>query len=142
LQERRDILNDNTSVEDIPSEKPEEINKFNPIDISNLISNRNVSMILMCSYKKPISVHQISELYNIPIAVCYRKVNELEKLGFIRCTDKVLTRKGKRVRLYQSQIVYAHFFYEKGKFRARVQLSSGIVDDYGGSWSYMNKIPE
>ena len=135
-------MKDNASIQDTPSAESGEIHNFNPIDISNLISNRYVSLILMCSYKKPISVHQISRLYNIPIAVCYRKVNELEKLGFLRCTDKVLNRKGKRVRLYQSQIVYAHFFYEKGKFRARVQLSSGIVDDYGGNWSYMDKIPE
>ena len=113
------------------------IERFSPVDISNLISNKYASRILMCTYKKPISVHQISKVFNIPIAVCYRKVNELERLGFLRCTDRILNRKGKRVSLYQSQIVYAHFFYEKGKFRARVQLSSGIVDDYGGSWSIM-----
>lgn len=118
------------------------IEKFNPIDISNLISNRYASRILMGTYKKPISVHQISKVLDIPIAVCYRKVNELERLGFLRCTDRILNRKGKRVKLYQSQIVYAHFFYEKGKFRARVQLSSGIVDDYGGSWSMMEKSKE
>jgi hypothetical protein len=120
-----------------PTQKSKENETFNPVDISNLITNKYASKILMSTYKKPISVHQISTLLNIPIAVCYRKVNELERLGFLRCTDRILNRKGKRVKLYQSQIVYAHFFFEKGKFRARVQLSSGDVDDYGGSWSIL-----
>ena len=90
-----------------------DIESYNPMDISNLISSKYASRILMCTYKKPLSVHQISKVFNIPIAVCYRKVNELEKLGFLRCTDRILNRKGKRVKLYQSQIVYAHFFFER-----------------------------
>ena len=108
---------------------------YNPVKISNLISDKYVSKILMSTFKRPKSVQSISACYGIPIAVCYRKVRQLEKLGFLRCTGDKLNGNGKRVKLYQSQIVNAHFFLEKGKFRARVQLSSGIVDDFGGSWS-------
>jgi hypothetical protein len=108
---------------------------YNPVKISNLISDKYVSKILMSTFKKPKSVQNISATYNIPIAVCYRKVRQLEDLGFLRCTGTRLNGNGKRIKLFQSQIVNAHFFLEKGKFRARVQLSSGIVDDFGGSWS-------
>ncbi len=112
---------------------------YNPIRISNLISDKYVSKILMSTYKKPKSVQNISASFGIPIAVCYRKVRQLESLGFLRCIGDRLNGNGKRVKLYQSQIVNAHFFLEKGQFRARVQLSSGTVDDFGGSWSLLDE---
>jgi len=110
-----------------------------PIEISSLISDKYVSKILLCTFKKPKSVQKISATYGIPIAVCYRRVRQLEDLGFIRCIGTRLNGNGKRVSLYQSQIVNAHFFLEKGKFRARVQLSSGVVDDFGGTWSLVEE---
>ncbi len=124
----------------ISSESKKEL-EYNPVKISNLISDKYVSKILMSTYKLPKSVQSISACYGIPIAVCYRKVRQLEKLGFLRCIGDKLNGNGKRVKLYQSQIVNAHFFLEKGKFRARVQLSSGIVDDFGGSWSLQDESP-
>jgi hypothetical protein len=114
---------------------------YNPVKISNLISDKYVSKILMSTFKVPKSVQAISATYNIPIAVCYRKVRQLEDLGFLRCTGTKLNGNGKRIKLFQSQIVNAHFFLERGKFRARVQLSSGIIDDFGGSWSIIDENP-
>lgn len=111
----------------------------NPIEISSLISDKYVSKILLSTFRKPKSVQKISATYGIPIAVCYRRVRQLEDLGFMRCIGTKLNGNGKRVKLYQSQIVNAHFFMEKGKFRARVQLSSGVVDDFGGTWSLVEE---
>lgn len=112
---------------------------YNPVKISNLISDKYVSKILMSTFKIPKSVQAISTAYDIPIAVCYRKVRQLEDLGFLRCTGTKLNGNGKRIKLFQSQIINAHFFLERGKFRARVQLASGIVDDFGGSWSMLDE---
>ncbi len=111
----------------------------NPIEISNFVSDRHVSKILMSTHKKPKSVQDISGAYGIPIAVCYRKVRELEKLGFLSCDGTKLNGNGKSVKLFKSQIINAYFFLEKGKFRARVQLSSGTVDDFGGVWSLVEE---
>jgi hypothetical protein len=124
-----------TTKENSTSTDTVEIGDYNPMDISSLISEKNASKILMSTYKVPKTAQEISSAHDIPIAVCYRKMRQLEKLGLLRCMGSKLTREGKRVRLYQSQILYAHFFMEKGKFRATVQLTSGVVDDFGGSWS-------
>lgn len=109
-----------------------------PVSILNLMSNKQVSKILVSTYKVPKSVQALSKINDIPIAACYRKVRALEELGFLMCVDSRLNENGKRVKYYQCQIINAHFFLEKGKFRARVQLSSGIIDDYGGAWSMFN----
>jgi hypothetical protein len=106
-----------------------------PISILNLISNRQISKILMSTFKVPKSVQTLSRINDIPIAACYRKVRLLEDLGFLRCVETRLNQNGKRVKYFQCQIINAHFFLEKGKFRARIQLSSGTVDDYEGNMS-------
>jgi hypothetical protein len=120
----------------------EEVDIYNPVKISNLISDKYVSKILMSTFKIPKSVQKISSTFDIPIAVCYRKVRQLEDLGFLRCTGTKLNGNGKRIKLFQSQIINAHFFMERGKFRARVQLSSGVIDDFGGSWSLLDENPQ
>jgi hypothetical protein len=111
---------------------------YDPVSISNLITDKYALEILMYTYKKPKSIQNISSTFRIPIAVCYRRVRKLERLGFLRCVDKKLNGNGKWAKLYQSQVLNAYFFLEKGKFRARVQLSSGKVDDFGGSWSLVD----
>jgi hypothetical protein len=113
-------------------------NMYDPVEVSNLITDKYALEILMYTYKKPKSIQNISSAFGIPIAMCYRRVRQLEKLGFLRCVGKKLNGSRKWHKLYQSQIVNAHFFLEKGKFRVRVQLSSGIVDDFGGSWSLVD----
>lgn len=128
-----------TEMKKESTEAEDKDTSYNPLSISNLISDKYVSKILMSTYRKPKSVQLISATYGIPIAVCYRKVRQLEKLGFLRCVGDKLNGNAKRVKLYQSQIVNAHFFMEKGQFRARVQLASGIIDDFGGSWSLMDE---
>ena len=107
------------------------LENHSPVSILNLISNRQVSKILISTYRVPKSVQALSNINDISIAACYRKVHLLEDLGFLRCVESKLNHNGKRVKFYQCQIQNAHFFLEKGKFRARVQLSSGIVEVYG-----------
>ena len=108
------------------------IRDVNPVEVTNFMTDKYVSRILLGTYKRPRSIQYLSESYNIPIAVCYRRVHDLERAGFITCTGNALNQKGKRVKLFQSLVRSAHFFYEQGQFRARVQLSSGHIDDCGG----------
>jgi hypothetical protein len=120
------------------SKNPKGSNNHSPITILNLISNRQISTLLASTYRIPKSVQTLSKIHEIPIAACYRKVKLLEDLGFLRCVELRLNQNAKRVKYYQCQIKNAHFFLEKGMFRARVQLSSGFVEDFGGKTSIVN----
>jgi hypothetical protein len=76
-----------------------------PVTILNLISNKQVSKILVSTFKVPKSVQTLSRVNDIPIAACYRKVRLLEKLGFLGCVESRLNQNGKRVKYYQCQII-------------------------------------
>lgn len=58
----------------------------------------------------------------------------LESAGLIICVDRILSQKGKRLNLYQSQLKNAYIFFGSGKLRVRFQLATGVVEDFGGEW--------
>ncbi len=84
--------------------------------------------ILVATFKKAKSAIDLSREYGIP------RIHALERAGLIRCTERALTQKGKRISLYMSQLKNAYIFFENGRLRVRFQLATGITRDFGGDW--------
>ena len=103
-----------------------------PLEITNLVTDKYVSKILLTVHKKPKCAQDISKKCDIPIAACYRRINALESLGFLRCIESRLNQKGKRVKFYLSQIQQMHLFMENGRFKMKIKLSNG-------DWMYYNE---
>ncbi len=101
-------------------------------EASQLITDKYSVRILVGTAKKPKSAIELTERYGIPIAACYRKIKELETAGLLRCVERRLTRKGKRVSMYISQLKTAYLFFENGKLRMRFHLTNGAINDFGG----------
>lgn len=115
---------------------------MNPLEASQLLTDEYSAKILLGTYKRKISAQEISARYGIPIAACYRKIRILEEAGLIECVDRVLTQKGKRKNLYTSRLKNAYIFFENGRLRARFQLVSGVIKDFGGDWNGADIIKE
>jgi predicted transcriptional regulator len=109
-------------------------------EASQLITDKYTVKILVGTTKKPKSAIELSEKFGIPIAACYRKIRELEKVGLLRCVERRLTRKGKRVSMYISQLKTAYLFFENGKLRMRFHLTNGVINDFGGELSGVDMI--
>ena len=108
------------------------------LEATQLITDEYAVKILVATFKKPRSAQDLSRLYDIPIAACYRRIHSLEKAGLIMSVDRVLTRKGKRMHIYQSQLRNAYIFFERGKVRVRFQMATGVTNDFGGEWKVMD----
>jgi ribosomal protein S25 len=121
------------TVEDNPQTPNERL--MTPLEASQLLTDEYSAKILLATYKRRISAQEISQRYGIPIAACYRKIRILEEAGLIQCVDRILTQKGKRKNLYTSCLRNAYIFFENGKLRARFQLATGAVRDFGGDWN-------
>ncbi len=115
---------------------------MNPLQASQLLTDEYSAKILLATYKRKISAQEISARYGIPIAACYRKIRVLEEAGLIECVDRVLTQKGKRKNLYTSRLRNAYIFFESGRLRARFQLITGVVKDFGGDWTGVDVLEE
>jgi len=116
--------------------------EMNPLQASQLLTDEYSAKILLATYKRRISAQEISHRYGIPIAACYRKIRALEEAGLIVCVDRILTQKGKRKNLYTSCLKNAYIFFENGRLRARFQLATGAVRDFGGDWNGLDLLKQ
>ena len=110
------------------------------LNASKLLTDEYVMKILAATFKEPKSAQELSLRFKIPIAVCYRKIHELEAVGLLECVDRVLTREGKRVRLYQSQVINAYMFFQKGKLRVKLELSSFPTREIDTTWNALESL--
>ena len=103
-------------------------------ELSNLITDEDTMKILIAAFKKPRTAKELSRLYDIPIGACYRKIHALEKAGLMRRISRIMTRRGKRINIYQSQLEDAILFLDTGRVRLRFQLVPSTAHYLGGEW--------
>ena len=99
-------------------------------EMAKLLTDEYATKIVIGTLKQPKSAIQLSRELGIPIAACYRRIKHLERAGLLKCVNKVLTKKGKRVALYSSQLKNAHIFFEDGKVMVKVEFLNGITKDF------------
>lgn len=107
---------------------------MDPLEASRLVTDEYSAKILVATFRRPRSAIDMSREYGIPIAACYRRIHALEEAGLLRCVERALTQKGKRISLYSSQLKNAYIFFEGGRLRVRFQLANGQTQDFGGDW--------
>ncbi|UCE38254.1 MAG: winged helix-turn-helix transcriptional regulator [Thermoplasmata archaeon] len=100
--------------------------KMDPFKASSFISDKYAGKILAATYNSPKSAKQLSKKYNIPIAACYRRIRELEKLGLLVCAGIIYDSRGKGTKLYQSQLNGAYVYLLEERLKVHFKLASGI----------------
>ena len=74
-------------------------------------------------------------MFDIPLVSCYRKINELEEAGLLKCVEKPLKANGKRVRKYKSQLIKVVLTFERGKLRIALDVSWRRTQHFEASWT-------
>ncbi|MEM3851560.1 MAG: winged helix-turn-helix domain-containing protein [Methanomassiliicoccales archaeon] len=97
---------------------------------SQLLTDEYAAKILTAIMKAPMSAQQLSEMLGIPIAACYRRIKLLEHHGLIVCKERKLSQQGKRINYYVSMVKNAYIFFEDGKLRVRLELTSGVNREF------------
>jgi predicted ArsR family transcriptional regulator len=100
------------------------------LETSRLLTDEYSAKIILATMGKPKSAFDLSEKLGIPIAACYRKIRLLESSGLIFCSERRLTRAGKRISMFQSKVRNAQIVFEKGKIKAKLEMIDGTTEDY------------
>jgi predicted transcriptional regulator len=101
-----------------------------PFIYSQLLTDEYAARILTAIMKVPKSAQELSAVYGIPIAACYRRIKLLEKYGLIECRERRLSQQGKRINYYISVVRNAYIFFEDGRLRVRLDLVSGVSREF------------
>jgi len=110
------------------------IDRVDLLRTSQLLTDEYSVKILVATIRVPKSAQDISDAYNIPIAACYRRIRDLEQEGLLVCTERRLSRQGKRVSYYISMLKSAYVYFENGHLRVKFELKTGGADQYGTDW--------
>ncbi len=84
--------------------------------------------IIGATLHRPLDAITMSNMLGIPIAVCYRRIRELEKLGLIEKVGRKLTKKGKWINLYKAKIKDAEIRMENGKIFLKLKFRYGMEE--------------
>jgi len=88
--------------------------------------------ILAYAATRCVSAQELSEKLDIPIAVCYRRIKEMEAVGLIKVVERYLNRKGKRVNIYKSMVKRAKIEFRDGCWMADLEMMGGSQYQWDG----------
>jgi hypothetical protein len=88
--------------------------------IPHYIGDEYASRILRATYGRPMSVQQISSQCDIPIAVAYRRIGEMERLCLVRCVRTEEVYRGKKVKFYSCAVRVLRYAFERGDFSIQI----------------------
>jgi len=89
-------------------------------EMSRLMADDYAGKIMSATYGKAMSIQQISRACEIPIAVAYRRVGKMEKVGLEKCVREEEAYRGKKVRYYMCAVDALHLSFIKGRFTVQV----------------------
>jgi len=56
---------------------------------------------ILCAARTPTSAQDLADELGVPIATCYRRIEELESVGLLRCEGRQLSDEGRRTNVYR-----------------------------------------
>jgi len=110
-----------------------------PREVARLLADEYSVKILSATFNAPRSVNYLSMKFDIPIAGCYRRIRNLEKLGLLAPVDKVFTKFGKWVWVYRSNLKYVNLVLQDGEMKVFFQLTDRDGSEHSGTWSILEQ---
>ena len=100
------------------------------IDATNLLMDQDIEKILIGTYQGSKSAQELSEVYGIPIATCFKKIRQLSNMGLLNVSESVYTSSNKKVDYYSANLENAYVFYDSGKLKVRFKVVLQMANDF------------
>jgi hypothetical protein len=105
------------------------VSEMQYLEHQGLLKEEYSAKILLATMRKPRAAFELSDKFGIPIAVCFRRIKQLEDSGLIVCAERRLTQEGKRVSLFKSNVDNAEVVLERNEVRAQVEIFDGSIQE-------------
>jgi hypothetical protein len=100
------------------------------INATELLMDIDMEKILLGTYQKSKCAQELSEMYGIPIATCFKKINVLKKKGMLNVTETVRSAEGKKMEFYTANLDNAYVFYDSGRVKVRFTVVLQMAEDF------------
>ena len=96
------------------------------MDMKELLTDDETEKILKATYHMARNPVEISEIYGIPIARCYRKIKVLQDAGLLEAVSSIKDAKGRKLTYYKANMENAYVSFNNGKLRIRFETLLGM----------------
>lgn len=96
-----------------------------PLELSQTVMDPYSVRILLGTCDIAVSALDLSRRFGIPIAACYRRIRQLERIGLVYCERALPSRNGKGLQLFRSRLKSVRVTLEEGRLRATIVIGEG-----------------
>ena len=100
------------------------------LELSQTVMDPYSARILLGTCEGAVSALDLSRRFGIPIAACYRRIRQLERMGLVYCERALPSRNGKGLQLFRSRLKSVRVTLEEGRLKALI-----VIDEAQGSRS-------
>ncbi len=95
------------------------------LELSQAVLDPYSARILLGTCRGSASALDLSRRFGIPIAACYGRIRQLERMGLVYCERALPSRNGKGLQLFRSRLKSVRVVLEDGALRAVIVLEDG-----------------
>lgn len=102
-------------------------------DVLHVLGNEYNPEILQATHE-PRSAQQLSDELDVPIATCYRRIEELTDTNLIELHDRPLSEEHRRVKVYRRCIDAVHLHFNEDDYSIEVVERTEIKSKLDDVW--------
>jgi predicted transcriptional regulator len=92
------------------------------------------SVEILGATKEPRSAQELSEHLDVPIATCYRRIEELSEAGLLELEDSVLSDDHRRVDVYRRGVDELTVVFGDGEFEVDAEERTRVKNKIDDAW--------
>lgn len=97
------------------------------------------SVEILGATSEPRSAQELSERLDVPIATCYRRIEELTEAGLLELEDSVLSDDHRRVDVYRRGVDELTVVFGDGEFDVDVEERTRVKNKIDDAWRTLTK---
>lgn len=107
------------------------------VDILQTLGNKYSAEILDAT-AEPASAQDLSDELDIPIATCYRRIDELTEHDLLELHDNILSDDRRRIKVYRRNVEDVHVNFEED-LSVHVEERSEITNTLDDAWRTLSR---
>lgn len=89
---------------------------------------------ILSAAHEPVTAHELSERLDVPIATCYRRIEELTDVGLLEAYDHVSTGGQRQTTRYRRTVDAARVEFDAGSFSVALTERTGATQKLDEAW--------
>lgn len=102
-------------------------------DVLRALGNDYNAEILGAAYE-PVSAQKLSDELDVPIATCYRRIEELTDVNLLEHHDRILSDDRRRVSVYRRNVEELIVRFDRDEVRVSIEERSQVTNKLDDVW--------